>query len=120
MIDPVAPVINAKYGNLTSADDKTVVMTVGDTLKTVVQKEIIIKCSATGHPRPKTTWYRDGLALASGGRYTLNASMIIIKSSQPSDTGKYICKASNLAGIDEVASFMDVIGRCEAIVQTFF
>ncbi|XP_072488817.1 hemicentin-2 isoform X3 [Notamacropus eugenii] len=69
-----------------------------------------LQCDARGVPTPTITWFKDGdplhastqVAYAKGGRH------LQLGKAQVSDSGLYICQASNAAGIAEKAVRLDV------------
>uniref|UniRef100_A0A3Q2CT39 Hemicentin-1 n=1 Tax=Cyprinodon variegatus TaxID=28743 RepID=A0A3Q2CT39_CYPVA len=66
----------------------------------VVGKSVTLECESNAAPPPVITWYKNGrmvtetsdLQILSGGQ------MLQIKHSELSDTGQYVCMASNIAG----------------------
>ncbi len=82
-----------------------------------VSDPVTLECRASGEPKPKITWYRDGhllnigasknegsTQLQSNSKYTLihDSNLFIISASlgkgNKSDTGVYYCKAQNQHG----------------------
>ncbi|KAF2895113.1 hypothetical protein ILUMI_11058 [Ignelater luminosus] len=59
-------------------------------------KNITIKCTVEGIPRPEITWYHNNTKLDSD-KYSLswNGSILHIQNARFEDAGKYICQAKN-------------------------
>ncbi|XP_066948196.1 nephrin-like [Macrobrachium rosenbergii] len=58
-----------------------------------------VECSATGNPTPKITWTKDTHAHNSSAQTLstgLGIARLVINSARPSDTGVYLCQASNV------------------------
>uniref|UniRef100_A0A183CW12 Ig-like domain-containing protein n=1 Tax=Gongylonema pulchrum TaxID=637853 RepID=A0A183CW12_9BILA len=53
---------------------------------------LILECAATGNPKPKIVWKRDGRPLDT------RDSRLVIANSKASDAGRYTCEARNEAG----------------------
>nr|XP_033816119.1 hemicentin-1 isoform X1 [Geotrypetes seraphini] len=63
--------------------------------------EVIIKCSATGYPKPQIVWTQNDMFLVGSNRYRLaSEGTLVIKKAVPKDAGSYGCLASNPAGTD--------------------
>uniref|UniRef100_A0A8C2MET6 Hemicentin-1 n=1 Tax=Cricetulus griseus TaxID=10029 RepID=A0A8C2MET6_CRIGR len=71
-------------------------------LVTLLNKSIVLECSAEGVPTPRMTWRKDGAVLAgSHTRYSiLENGFLHIQSTHVTDTGRYLCMATNVAGTD--------------------
>ncbi|NXB77102.1 HMCN1 protein, partial [Donacobius atricapilla] len=63
--------------------------------------EISLECEAQGTPEPAVTWLKDGRALGSGGDVAVLAGgrVLRLERAQVSDTGRYVCVATNAAGL---------------------
>ena len=74
--------------------------------KQTVLKEtnVTMRCSATGKPIPKITWFKDGKAIGSGETLSLNV--------QRNVAGKYWCSAHNGVG-EAVNASADIDVNCE-------
>ncbi|XP_052593110.1 hemicentin-1 isoform X2 [Peromyscus californicus insignis] len=71
-------------------------------LVTLLNKSIVLECFAEGVPTPRITWRKDGAVLAgSHARYSiLENGFLQIQSAHVTDTGRYLCMATNVAGTD--------------------
>ncbi|XP_068563703.1 hemicentin-1 [Cebidichthys violaceus] len=72
--------------------------------KVVLSKPLILECEAGGHPPPSLTWLKDGVPVRDGESVRLleQGSKIEIFSATVSDSGRYICVATSIAGEKEV------------------
>ncbi|XP_044055859.1 hemicentin-1 isoform X2 [Siniperca chuatsi] len=72
--------------------------------KVVLSKPLILECEAGGHPPPSLTWLKDGVPVRDGEsvRVLEQGSKIEIFSATVSDSGRYICVATSIAGEKEV------------------
>ncbi|KAK0173757.1 hypothetical protein PV328_006905 [Microctonus aethiopoides] len=61
---------------------------------------VVLECMASGSPRPKLTWSKDGTALQATERhfFTAEDQLLIIVNTVPSDAGSYECEISNPLG----------------------
>ncbi|XP_055962583.1 hemicentin-1 [Sorex fumeus] len=73
-------------------------------VKIRVNNTLTLECEAYAVPSAAVSWYRDGQALKSDDHVTIaaNGHRLQIKEAQISDTGRYTCVASNVAGEDEL------------------
>ncbi|XP_062920094.1 hemicentin-1 isoform X2 [Mobula hypostoma] len=65
-----------------------------------VNQPVLLKCVVNGLPVPQVTWRKDGAILsASNLRYSFSEDgSLHIGSAQVTDTGRYLCMATNAAG----------------------
>ncbi|CAM9592142.1 unnamed protein product [Lampetra fluviatilis] len=72
-------------------------------IKLKVNNSLTLECEATAVPVAVLRWYKDGQQISSGEHLEIMASgrILKIKNAQVSDTGRYTCVATNLAGEDE-------------------
>ncbi|XP_074490966.1 hemicentin-1 isoform X1 [Sebastes fasciatus] len=72
--------------------------------KVVLSKPLILECEAGGHPPPSLTWLKDGIPVRDGESVRLleQGSKIEILSATVSDSGRYVCVATSIAGEKEV------------------
>lgn len=81
--------------------------------KVVLAKPLILECEATGHPPPTLTWLKDGVPVRHGEnvRVLEQGRKIEIPSASVSDSGRYICVATSIAGDKEVKYDVKVLGK---------
>uniref|UniRef100_A0A673IBQ3 Hemicentin-1 n=1 Tax=Sinocyclocheilus rhinocerous TaxID=307959 RepID=A0A673IBQ3_9TELE len=72
-------------------------------VKIKVNNTLTLECEAQAIPAPTLMWYKDGQILKADGHLTITANgrIVQIKHTQVSDTGRYTCVATNIAGEDE-------------------
>ncbi|XP_045905935.1 hemicentin-1 [Micropterus dolomieu] len=72
--------------------------------KVALSKPLILECNAGGHPPPSLTWLKDGVPVRDGEsvRVLEQGGKIEILSTTVSDSGRYICVATSIAGEKEV------------------
>ncbi|CAK6971319.1 hemicentin-1 [Scomber scombrus] len=72
-------------------------------VKIKVNSTLTLECAAQAFPTPALQWYKDGQILRADDHVsiTANGRIIQIKHAQVSDTGRYTCVATNIAGEDE-------------------
>ncbi|XP_011902754.1 PREDICTED: hemicentin-1 isoform X2 [Cercocebus atys] len=68
----------------------------------LLNKSTVLECIAEGVPTPRITWRKDGAVLAGNhARYSiLENGFLRIQSAHVTDTGRYLCMATNAAGTD--------------------
>ncbi|XP_010080185.1 PREDICTED: hemicentin-1-like, partial [Pterocles gutturalis] len=73
-------------------------------VKIKVNHSLTLECEAHAIPAAAISWYKDGQPLKPDDHVIIQASgrTLQIKEAQVSDTGRYTCLASNIAGEDEV------------------
>lgn len=61
---------------------------------------IVLECMASGSPRPKLSWRKNGSPLQATERhfFTAEDQLLIIVNTVSSDTGNYECEMSNSLG----------------------
>ncbi|XP_060933914.1 hemicentin-1 [Limanda limanda] len=66
----------------------------------LVGKSVDLECESNAVPPPTITWYKNGRAVTESAnlRILAEGQMLQIKGSEVSDTGQYVCKATNVAG----------------------
>ncbi|XP_032884067.1 hemicentin-1 isoform X2 [Amblyraja radiata] len=72
-------------------------------VKIKVNSTLTLECESYAIPAATLHWYKDGQPLQVGDHITItaNSRIIQIKNTQISDTGRYTCVATNIAGEDE-------------------
>ncbi|KAL4635075.1 hemicentin-1 [Arapaima gigas] len=72
-------------------------------VKIKVNNTLTLECEAQAIPIPTLKWYKDGQLLKGDHHMTITANgrIVQIKHAQVSDTGRYTCVATNIAGEDE-------------------
>ncbi|KAI1891477.1 hypothetical protein AGOR_G00144220 [Albula goreensis] len=72
-------------------------------VKIKVNNTLTLECEAQAIPTPTLKWYKDGQLLRADDHViiTANGRIVQIKQAQVSDTGRYTCVATNIAGEDE-------------------
>ncbi|XP_028301363.1 hemicentin-1 isoform X2 [Gouania willdenowi] len=72
-------------------------------VKIKVNSTLTLECVAQAFPAPTLQWYKDGQVLHTDEHVsvTSNGRVVQIRHAQVSDTGRYTCVASNVAGEDE-------------------
>uniref|UniRef100_A0A669QE89 Hemicentin 1 n=1 Tax=Phasianus colchicus TaxID=9054 RepID=A0A669QE89_PHACC len=72
-------------------------------MKIKINHNLTLECEAHAIPAAAISWYKDGQPLKPDDRVIIEASghTLQITEAQVSDTGRYICLASNIAGEDE-------------------
>ncbi|XP_067452563.1 hemicentin-1 isoform X1 [Thunnus thynnus] len=72
-------------------------------VKIKVNSTLTLECAAQAFPTPALQWYKDGQILRADDHVSIKANgrIVQIKYAQVSDTGRYTCVATNIAGEDE-------------------
>ena len=70
----------------------------------------VLECLASGSPKPRLEWKKDGEPLVVSNRhfFTADNQLLIIVQTRPSDTGKYTCVMTNTLGTDRGTSNLKV------------
>lgn len=71
-------------------------------LRVRIGDHVSVECRATGRPRPKLTWKRQGSTLQLVTTLTSDVNIIQWPVIRPEDSGVYICQAENIEGMTEV------------------
>lgn len=74
-------------------------------------KTSVLECMASGSPKPKLDWMKNGSPLEVTERhfFTADNQLLIIVQTQPSDAGRYTCMMSNTLGTERGTSELNVI-----------
>uniref|UniRef100_A0A3B4Z1V9 Hemicentin-1 n=1 Tax=Stegastes partitus TaxID=144197 RepID=A0A3B4Z1V9_9TELE len=80
--------------------------------KVVLSKPLVLECEAGGHPPPSLTWLKDGVPVRDGEsvRVLEQGRKIELLSAAVSDSGRYVCVATSIAGEKEVKYDVRVLG----------
>ncbi|KAI6172894.1 EGF-like domain-containing protein [Aphelenchoides besseyi] len=78
----------------------------------------VLECKAEGFPRPKITWQRNGIRVETGLRYVVENRVLKIIDTHSSDSGIYVCVASNEAGTDQQAFTIEVLVSPEIVKKS--
>ncbi|MEJ1270154.1 hypothetical protein NN561_000975 [Cricetulus griseus] len=70
-------------------------------LVTLLNKSIVLECSAEGVPTPRMTWRKDGAVLAGSHTRLLSSGSLVIISPSVDDTASYECTVTSDAGEDK-------------------
>uniref|UniRef100_A0A183BU16 Hemicentin-1 n=1 Tax=Globodera pallida TaxID=36090 RepID=A0A183BU16_GLOPA len=81
----------------------------GGTEQVVDGKVAVLECVASGEPPPLISWQRNGVLVEMGVRYALEASQLKVIDTRSSDSGIYVCVATNEAGTDQQAFTLEVL-----------
>ena len=84
--------------------------------KVVVSKPLTLECEAGGHPPPALTWLKDGVPVKSSEsvKVLLGGRKIEILNAAVSDSGRYVCVATSIAGEKEIKYDVRVLGISSA------
>ncbi|XP_051940981.1 basement membrane-specific heparan sulfate proteoglycan core protein-like [Hippocampus zosterae] len=71
-------------------------------LRVKIGDRVSVQCRATGRPRPKMSWRRQGSSLQLLSEEIDGVNTIQWRIVRPEDAGVYICQAENIVGVTEV------------------
>lgn len=76
----------------------------------MVGRSIVLECMASGSPRPKITWKKNGSPLQTTERhfFTAENQLLIIVNTVVSDAGSYECEMNNTIGSAVGASHLTI------------
>ncbi|VDK53323.1 unnamed protein product [Anisakis simplex] len=78
----------------------------------VIEGEVAkITCNAYGEPIPVITWQRNGVRVETGMRYIAEDKILTVIETRSSDSGIYVCVATNEAGTTQQAFTLEVLGN---------
>ncbi|GAB1607434.1 hemicentin-1-like [Argonauta hians] len=73
----------------------------GHLMSATVGSTVQIPCKAEGYPEPKIRWKKNGKKLSlKGSKFSFKSEVLFIQGVSASDTGSYVCTASNKVGED--------------------
>ena len=72
--------------------------------------DLLLTCSAKGHPRPSIIWERLGSSLDKK-RFIVDGNSLMINSSKASDSGTYLCRAENVINFDTASARVLVVPK---------
>ncbi|XP_033610004.1 leucine-rich repeats and immunoglobulin-like domains protein 3 isoform X2 [Cryptotermes secundus] len=77
----------------------------------IAGEPIVLGCMASGSPKPKLTWRKDGRDLTVTERhfFTADDQLLVIVDTDLSDAGTYECQMSNMLGTEQGFSQLSVI-----------
>jgi hypothetical protein len=77
----------------------------------IAGEPIVLECMASGSPKPKLTWRKDGKDLVVTERhfFTADDQLLVIVDTDLSDAGTYECEMSNMLGTEQGFSQLSVI-----------
>lgn len=77
----------------------------------IAGEPIVLECMASGSPKPKLTWRKDGRDLTVTERhfFTADDQLLVIVDTDLSDAGTYECQMSNMLGTEQGFSQLSVI-----------
>lgn len=76
-----------------------------------------LSCRIVSKSRITTKWYKDGLPIRAGGRYSIQSDFasqtLIIRDCRLEDSGEYKCEARNLDGVSSTVAILTIQGRSQ-------
>uniref|UniRef100_A0A8C8DT59 Ig-like domain-containing protein n=1 Tax=Oryzias sinensis TaxID=183150 RepID=A0A8C8DT59_9TELE len=72
----------------------------------MINHRVELPCKASGYPTPKYRWLKDNSPLEPDSRFRQTISGLLIESTQPSDSGTYVCEVWNSYGNAEVVGHL--------------
>lgn len=90
--DPIKPEIVVAAKEVEEYKPISITTDIGSSIHSLDENDITLRCPARGLPKPKITWFKQGLQLKNSGQ-----SFSILKAKK-SDSGNYTCIATNLVG----------------------
>ena len=116
--EPVEPLINRPDTprNIPVGDGSPESLTVGENITALDTTPLRIWCPARGVPKPDITWTKDGQPLPiTMGVNVDNDGTLTIGYVQVSQSGRYVCTATNIKGEDSVATYVKVVGKFRSV-----
>lgn len=77
----------------------------------VTGETTVLECMASGSPKPRLNWTKDGGPLVATERhfFTADSQLLIIVHTKTSDAGRYECEMSNPLGVERDSTMLTVI-----------
>ncbi|CAL8335565.1 unnamed protein product [Boreogadus saida] len=88
-----------------------------DRREVMINQRVELPCKASGFPPPKHRWLKDNSPLEPDSRFRQTIMGLLIESSQPSDSGTYVCEVWNTYGNAEVMGHLVVKQPLKAVVS---
>uniref|UniRef100_A0A8C5QBV6 Hemicentin 2 n=1 Tax=Leptobrachium leishanense TaxID=445787 RepID=A0A8C5QBV6_9ANUR len=77
-------------------------------VKTKVNSSLTLQCESRAVPQPNVHWYKDGQVSTSAVHISSDGQLLKISPVRLSDSGRYTCVATNVAGEDEQEFYVSV------------
>ncbi len=84
-----------------------------ESMEVIKNGTLQLRCPISGIPLPKITWLKDNASIkTNSSKYTLldNGWVLEIKMADITDRGRHYCLAKNIAGENEKAFDVEVLG----------
>ncbi len=74
-------------------------------VRTAAASTAALHCVATGKPHPLVAWQHGGKELKWDSQYSTlsNGTLLVYGVTKGRDEGRYVCRAENVAGVNEVS-----------------
>ncbi|XP_022196885.1 leucine-rich repeats and immunoglobulin-like domains protein 3 [Nilaparvata lugens] len=97
--------------SLTVLEAPSFVKTMDENRIITIGEAVVLECNASGSPKPKLTWRKDGKRLFKTDRhfFTSQDQLLVITSTVHSDEGVYECEISNSLGVEKGYSRLTVL-----------
>ena len=92
-----------------------------ESVSTLVGDNIILQCTANGFPTPDVNWQDSDIFSKRVVVYTNGT--LVINNATVNDSGKYICLASNIAGVSKIQVNVQVnirTGKKDVLLQSCY
>lgn len=88
--------------------------------KVLLRKPLTLECEAGGHPPPALTWLKDGVPVTSSDSVMVlqGGRKIEILNADVSDSGRYVCVATSIAGEKEIKYDVRVLGNDSSVLTS--
>uniref|UniRef100_A0A8C2WX55 Cell adhesion molecule DSCAM n=1 Tax=Cyclopterus lumpus TaxID=8103 RepID=A0A8C2WX55_CYCLU len=88
-----------------------------DQREVMIDHRVELPCKASGYPTPKYRWLKDNSPLEPDSRFRQTTTGLLIESTQPNDSGTYVCEVWNIYGNAEVMGRLYVKQPLKAVVS---